>query len=127
MPLYDYKCRNCEKVTERIKLVDEKIEDCPICGGVAVRIISTSGVNCANDDTEWVRSVREVVEKGSGKPHCEAFLKNPTRSNYKKWMKGEGIRHKENGEGRRPEAQGPNITEIMNRKKARERIIVGRR
>ena len=75
---------------------------CSQCGGEAKRIFSP-GNNHPNEDAEWIRSVREVVDKEGG-PHCQAFLKDPTRTNYENWKKTEGLRHLESGEKRyRPE------------------------
>ena len=55
-------------------------------------------MNCANDDAEWIRSIRDVVDKDSKNPVTREFLQNPTRHNYKRWMKTEGVRHMEPGE-----------------------------
>jgi len=100
MPLYEYHCPDCGNVEERIGKLDERNIDCSHCGGTAERKISVSGVNCANDDAPWIRSVLEVVDKDSTAPHVVEFRKNPTRTNYKAWMKGEGIRPAEGGERR---------------------------
>lgn len=71
---------------------------CPSCKGIARKIISIPGSNLASESPDWIKSIREVVEKDSDKPHCQEFLKDPTRDNYKKWMEGEGLRHLEAGE-----------------------------
>ena len=96
-PMFDYSCQ-CGNIEEKMESSDVDIIKCSKCGANAKKIISVSGVHTANQDSVWVRSVREVVEKNSGKPHCEEFLKNPTRENYNRWMKGEGLRHLEPGE-----------------------------
>ena len=100
MPIYDYECEQCGYIWESFAHIDEEVIDCANerCGGKAKRLLGVPGVNVANQDSPWIRSVREVVEKNSGKPHCEEFLKNPTRANYKKWMKAEGLRPLESGE-----------------------------
>ena len=49
-------------------------------------------------DAPWISTVLEVVEKGSDKPHCNEFLKHPTRANYNTWKNKEGVRHLEQGE-----------------------------
>lgn len=100
MPLYDFECPACDRVFERIAAVDE-IVHCPDCDFECRRIISASGVNCANQDAEWIRSVREVVDKEGG-PAAQRFLKDPTRTNYKSWMKEAGVRHFEEGEPIKP-------------------------
>jgi hypothetical protein len=62
-----------------------------------------SGVHLGNDDTQgWIKSVLEVVDKDSQAPHVQNFVKDPTRRNYKAWMKGEGIRPLESGESKKP-------------------------
>ena len=99
MPLYDFECPKCGSIHEAIEPMDVKHRPCsaPGCRGRAKKIISAGGVNCANEDAAWIRSVREVVDKDGG-VHCQAFLKDPTRANYKAWMKGEGLRPLERGE-----------------------------
>lgn len=111
MPIYDFECKRCGKRKEFFY----KVADCPAfvfcpkCSGEMVKIISVNGVNTANQDAEWLKSVREVVDKEGG-PHCQAFLKDPTRDNYKRWMKGEGIRPLEPGE--RPKVPKPDIDRV---------------
>ena len=65
---------------------------------MATKIISIPGPSLFSESPDWIKSITEVVDKDSNKPHCKAFLKNPTRDNYKAWMKGEGVRHMESGE-----------------------------
>ena len=96
MPLYDYECLSCKTVFEKLAGVNETVY-CPNCDFESKRLISVPGVNCSNDDAEWIRSVTEVVDKEGG-PAAQQFLKNPTRTNYKAWMRAEGLRHWEKGE-----------------------------
>jgi len=44
MPIYEYKCKKCGKISEFIKSIksNDKVETCPDCGGKAVRIVSQS-------------------------------------------------------------------------------------
>jgi hypothetical protein len=70
------------------------------CGGVAKRIVSRGVVNTENEAPAWLRSVLEVVDKTNPAPHVQAFVRHPTRTNYRRWMQGEGIRpvdHTEHG------------------------------
>ena len=94
MPIYDYECRQCGYIWESFAHTEETLIDCvnPRCGGQAKRLMGVSRVNTTNQDSPWIRSVTEVVDKDSGSRHCQEFLKCPTRENYKAWMKGEGIR-----------------------------------
>ena len=101
MPVYDFECKSCGIVTESIQTINKKSIKCPFCGKRAARIISCNGIYTGNDDAGWLKSVRDVVEKNSGKPHAEEFLKNPTRTNLKNWMAKENLRNLEPGEGDR--------------------------
>jgi len=96
MPLYDYQCESCGYIEEHYVSPDERVMVCSQCGGEARRIFSP-GNNHPNEDAGWIRSVLEVVDKEGG-PHCQEFLKHPTRTNYQNWMRGEGLRHWERGE-----------------------------
>ena len=99
MPLYLFKCQACETEFERISSVEwRNYQCCDQCGSQAMVIPAVHGPNCSNDSASWLPSVLEVVQKDSNKPHVQAFLKDPTRANYKAWMKGEKIRPLENGE-----------------------------
>ena len=41
MPLYEYKCTQCKRHTEKIqKFSDAEITDCPYCGGLLERVVS---------------------------------------------------------------------------------------
>jgi len=104
MPVYDFECSECGFVTEKIMTIKESDElgfDCKECGGDMNKIISASGQYCGNDDASWLKSVTDVVDPSTG--HAAAqFYGNPTRSNYKSWMKESGIRPMENGERMKP-------------------------
>lgn len=121
MPVYDFECTKCANIEEHIADYDRYTWFCSKCGADMVRIISVSGPNCANEDAEWIRSVREVVDKEGG-PASQRFLKNPTRANYKKWMKAEGLRPFEPGEKpKRPEEWKPDIDKLVRMKREREK------
>jgi len=122
MPCYDYLCNSCKHISEEIQPIKVTEIECPNCGAVAHRIISVPGVNTFNDDASWIRSVVEVVDKDSKEPHVVEFRRNPTRANYKRWMKLEGLRPLENNE-RRGTKEGENytkkITDIIMRERQR--------
>jgi len=101
MPLYDYECTICGKTTESIQSVAQSCIKCE-CGAVAKRIISCSGHFTANEDTGWLKTVPEVIDRDTKNPVAKEFVKNPTRSNYKAWMKSEGIRPMERNEPTKP-------------------------
>jgi len=52
MPLYDFECENCNKITEEMFLIAERPSyiPCPDCGGKAIRIISI-GVKGGNAES----------------------------------------------------------------------------
>lgn len=98
-PIYAVECQFCGAEDEIITTVDNRQTTCRRCNrGQTVRVPAVHGPNCVNDDSPWIRTVLEVVDKEAKTPHVVNFLKDPTRANYKAWMKGEGIRPLENGE-----------------------------
>ena len=126
MPIYDYECRKCGKTHEVITGADDTGDRyCPHCiEGMARRIISATGQYCGNEDATWLKCVREVV----GKETAEgiAFHNNPTRSNYKAWMKKKGLRPLENNEPLRPAEKDMSHVdkELLRRHRERNRITV---
>lgn len=106
MPIYDFECNNCGHIQEVITSIsgsEKETITCPTCNKGMVKIISMSGVHCANEDSPWIRSVLEVVDKEDPRPAHREFLKRPTRKNYKSWMREAGLRHSENNERKRPD------------------------
>lgn len=100
MPIYDFECSNpgCKQIAEHVVGLNATTVECPSCGHEAHKLFSPMGAGTFNQGAAWIRSVLEVVAKDSTKPHTREFLKNPTRENMQRWMKGEGIRHLEDGE-----------------------------
>ena len=47
MPIYEYKCRNCNKVFEEFSILMGKniTPTCPFCGGIGDKIMSISNFN----------------------------------------------------------------------------------
>lgn len=103
MPIYDHECPKCDKIFEAIAGIDEISVPCE-CGAQANRIISCGQCYTGNEDADWLKSVLEVVDKDNPSPATQEFIKNPNRSNYRAWMKSEGIRPLENNEPMRPQA-----------------------
>jgi hypothetical protein len=66
------------------------------------RIISVGRSAYNLIDAPWISTVREVVNKKSKSPADRELLKNPTRANYKNWMKANGLRHLDPGEAHEP-------------------------
>jgi putative FmdB family regulatory protein len=119
MPLYDFACRACGRVFEAMAPMNGGDQPCT-CGGPAGRLVSVGRGYRA--DAAWLGSVAAVVEKDSDKPHVRAFLAEPSRANYRRWMAGEGLRPLEAGEtrGTRRPDPGPGLgREVLERFKAR--------
>lgn len=109
MPIYDYECTNmeCRHIHERYARADQEEVSCPRCAADAVRIISASGHFCANEDADWIRTVTEVVDREDKSPTTQRFLKNPTRTNLKRFMSEKGLVPLENERGGPPVFKGP--------------------
>lgn len=98
MILHDHWCKFCGTSFEELVNWDQREIPCPSCGKTAERYFKSGCANTMPIDAGWLKSLVEVIDKDSNKPHCIEFLKNQTRDNYHNWMKGEGIRHLEPGE-----------------------------
>ena len=127
MPIYDYECHLCSYTWEVIEGTKERVRCCPSCGDRATRIISASGQYCANEDADWIKSVVEVVDKGDSATAMDRrFAKNPTRANYKRWMKSRGLRPYEPGERTKPPPPDDSAIrrKVLERHMARNRIEI---
>jgi putative FmdB family regulatory protein len=88
MPIYEFKCKKCRKVTELIRHVD----DCPekikcSCGKTAKRIISTRGAVHTDGDVKWIPSARQVLQ-----PDIEIKTRPiETRGQYEKYLKDQHL------------------------------------
>lgn len=102
MPIFDFQCDKCGAIFEQY-VHDATIPyvTCRECkDGHAAKQFSFR--SAYKEDANWLASVLEVVDKDSDKPHVRKFLENPTRTNWRNWMKGEGLRPLENNERSRP-------------------------
>jgi hypothetical protein len=125
MILWDWICDACNLSTE--VLVDSNTDTiiCARCAAPMHKDFSGSAGKRLPDTSEWIASVREVVDKDSKAPHIVEFLKSPTRDNLKVLMQKEGIRHLELGEERakQQEADIDRLARnIIHKRMARERI-----
>jgi putative FmdB family regulatory protein len=124
MPLYDFSCE-CGNIFETFAAHADRTKHCPICNKPARRIVSL-GRSAWRHDAPWVESVLEVVDKESRDPATRAFLETPTRENYRRWMKANGLRPMDENE--KPTRVDDHdlerhLTErLMQRKKRREAI-----
>ena len=45
MPIYEYKCKPCNKNFEKLQGLNEKgLENCPVCGSCSIYRVLTSGI-----------------------------------------------------------------------------------
>lgn len=99
MPLHQWECPDHGEFEESFKIADKpKYCPCPECGKASRQVVTIGAI--LGDEAAWLNSVCEVVDPEGG-AHCQQFLNNPTRSNYKKWMKESNLRPLEPGEERR--------------------------
>ena len=126
MILADFECSNCGNIFERITDSSQKVCLCPECMAVGTRIITVGHVYKGNQDAAWLKTVIDVVDKDPSKLHCQEFIKSPTRDNYQRWMKGEGIRPLENNEPMKPPPVDMTNAnkEVWEKYQARQRIEV---
>ena len=63
MPLYEYQCKKCHSLTERIqKFSDPPLETCPHCGGEVEQLLSAPAVQFKGSG--WY--VTDYARKSSG-------------------------------------------------------------
>lgn len=128
MPIYDYECQGCGHITERIERSgDDGVKKCVVCGETkSVRIISATGQYCGNQDATWLKSVTDVINRDTSNPMAKEFMSNPTRANYRMWMKSEDLRPMERNEQIKP--QRPDFSrinrEVWENHQARNRIEI---
>lgn len=103
MPVYQYRCESCGYVFDDISTyaLRKAEQPCPVCQGTARYVFSVGNVDLESERPGWLKSVTEVVDPDGGHVHRE-FIKNPTRENYRSWLNVTGLRHKEEGEPRKP-------------------------
>lgn len=125
MILNDFKCSKCGLIFEQMIESDIQNVVCPKCHAAARRIFTKNNSH-PNEDASWIRSVLKVVDKESKQSHVVEFLKHPNRTNYKNWMKKEGLRHLEPGEKpRKPKVDEAKIKkEVWERFQKRNRLEV---
>ena len=88
MPIYEYHCRLCKKVTEKyckVTRIPRRIR-CS-CGRLAKRQLSAHGAVHTDGDVKWIPSARMVLQPDS------ELRTNPieTRSQYNKYLKDHNL------------------------------------
>lgn len=70
MPIYEYRCGECEQVFEALQRVaDEPLDTCRRCGGPAERIISSPAIHFVGSGwyvTDYARKGQEPKGEGKG-------------------------------------------------------------
>ena len=61
MPIYEWRCHVCEKMTEQIVSVEEAEDtiECMYCGGPAHRVISLSTFQLKGDPRGWYNPAKK--------------------------------------------------------------------
>jgi putative FmdB family regulatory protein len=68
LPLYEYQCRNCHKIVERIeKLNGPHLKNCPHCKGRVERIVSRSAIAFKGSGWYVTDYARSSAPSDSGK------------------------------------------------------------
>lgn len=97
MPLYDFSCPSCGRVTELIAPMDQQSVACPGCHAPAHRIISSR--SAYRDEADWVASCTVGFDPSDTRAEVKAYLANPSdRQALARAMRAAGIRHKDHGE-----------------------------
>jgi len=98
--LYEYQCESCGSIIDVYSSINKRPEFvlCPDCPGRANQTLAVAGVDTLKESPDWVKTIPEVVEKDSGKAHCDNLIRDPTRKNLVIWLQKEGKRHIEPGE-----------------------------
>jgi hypothetical protein len=125
--IWDFSCK-CGNMEEH--LVDRNSEtfECQKCGGVMQKVFTPHG-SYLREEAPWLKSVLDVVDKEDTRPFTLEFRQDPTRTNYKKWMKGSGLRPLEPGEENYRKETDPRQHErmvdyLMKKKQERERVEI---
>jgi hypothetical protein len=130
MPIHDFSCFICGNTEERFVWPEFDWVPCSTCQGEMKKLFSFGQSQPIQENANWLPSVLEVVDKESRDPVDKVFLKDPTRTNYLRWMKHHGLRPLDNERGGPPTAKKQvhdlkSITDYCyEQKRKRERIEV---
>ena len=84
MPIYEYKCKKCRRVTEKwfkINEIQDRIK-C-VCGKTAKKVISHGAIK-TDGDVKWLESARMTLQPDYERPLT-------TRGEYNKYLKNKGL------------------------------------
>jgi len=72
MPIYEYKCQDCQKRFEKIqKISDPQCKKCPTCGGKLKKLVSTPAIQFKGKGfyiTDYPKKEAPAEGKSEGKP-----------------------------------------------------------
>ena len=94
MPLYEYQCKSCHRLTERIqKFSDPPLTKCPHCGGELEQLISAPAVQFKGAGwyvTDYAKkSGGPAPSSSNGKSEVKAEAKSESKSETKTETKSE--------------------------------------
>lgn len=73
MPLYEYECESCGKVTERIqKFSDPPMGTCPACGGTVKKLLSSPAIQFKGSGWYITDYARKSSNGGKGTPASDS-------------------------------------------------------
>jgi putative FmdB family regulatory protein len=83
MPLYEYKCKKCGHVFERIqKFSDPHVKKCPECGGAVEQLLSAPAVQFKGSGwyvTDYAKKPAHASSPSDGEPAGKAGDKKETK------------------------------------------------
>ena len=127
MPIeHDYECDKCGKVTEAIRHWSVNSINCK-CGGRAIKNFAVGKGASRNQDATWLKSISEVIDPESTNPADIAMRKDPTRDNYRRFLKSNGLRPMDHGEkpiNREPFDHDRHTEKVMQRFQKGRRVEV---
>ena len=98
MPIYEYRCDDCERVFEAIqRLSEEPLDACQHCGGSARRIISSPAIHFVGSGWYVTDYARKAGDKGAN---------GKNGSSTKDGAAGETASGKDSGAGTSPKKAG---------------------
>ena len=85
MPIYEYFCKHCRKITENICKVSECKQSIKCeCGRVAKKVLNRYGAVHTDGDVKWLESARKTLQPDGERPIT-------TRGEYKKYLRDHNI------------------------------------
>lgn len=81
MPIYEYKCDECEHQFEKLqKISDEQLKDCPVCNKPALRkLVSAAGFRLKGNgwyETDFKSGKKRNVAESDSKPSTSSASKD---------------------------------------------------